>query len=587
MKEDTKKKKKLHNKVTFKDYNQHQMWLLPPSLGELLGPHHIARLVNDIIEGMDLEPILNTYEGGGASSYHPRMLLKALVYGYIKKCYSSRSIEEACKENIGFMWLCGMQQPDHNTLNRFRKHQMKDTVKTVFAHVLNHLIEQGHIRLNDYYIDGTKIESVANRYTYVWAKNVKRFKSGLLDKIAVLLDQIERTNEEAEGRVASTTKTSQSDEQQSATPIDTQSELAKSKEQKVDTSKSLKQTIKQLNKDLAAELTQNKSLKKKLEQLEKEHLPKLMEYEQHEILLNGRNSYSKTDMDATFMRTKDDHLGNGQLKPCYNWQFGTEDQFVVNYTVHQTPSDMVCFTDHMTDTFELLESIGAPKPKRATADAGYGSEENHEFLEQNEIEAYVKYPGYYKEDKKAKPKQVFQSSRLYYNEEQDCFICPMGQKMNYTSSFQQKTKTGFEQEIRCYEAQRCEGCPLRGTCFKSKEDNRRIKFNRNAYYHRKKAKQKLQSLRGIKLRKQRNVDVEPVFGHLKQCRGFRRCLLKGVQGVNIETGFLTIAHNLKKLHVKMQSPRISLPSPLKNPPNCAQIIPIYHQMELFEEKVRV
>lgn len=583
MKEDTKKKKKSHNKVTFKEYNQHQMWLLPPSLGELLGPYHIARLVNDIIEGMELEPILNTYEGGGASSYHPRMLLKAIVYGYIKKCYSSRSIEEACKENIGFMWLCGMQQPDHNTLNRFRKHQMKDTVKTVFAHVLNLLIEQGHVRLNDYYVDGTKIESVANRYTYVWAKNVDRFKSGLLDKIAVLLDQIEQVNEQSES-------TSSPSEQSAATNVESENvepeASTKVIERKVDTSKALQQTIQQLNKELAEELSENKSLKKKLEQLETIHLPKLMEYEQHELILNGRSSYSKTDMDATFMRTKEDHLGNGQLKPCYNWQFGTEDQFVVNYTVHQTPSDMACFTEHMTDTLELLESIDAPKPKRTTADAGYGSEENYQFLEENEIEAYVKYPGYYRQDKKAKPKQVFHSSRLYYNEEKDCFICPMGQVMNYVSSFKKKTKSGFEQDIRSYEAQRCEGCPLRGTCFKAK-GNRSIQFNRTAYYYRKAAKQRLNSLRGIKLRKQRNVDVEPVFGHLKQCRGFRRCLLKGVTGVNIETGFLVIAHNLKKLHAKRQSHRISLPSPLKNPPSCAQIIPIYHQMELFEEKQRV
>jgi transposase len=118
-------KKKRHNKVTFKPYDQSQMWLLPPSLGELIPSNHLSRLVNAAIDGLDLEPILNTYEGGGSSTYHPRMLLKALVYGYVEQIYSSRKIEKALKENICFMWLCGMQQPDHNTLNRFRQGPVK------------------------------------------------------------------------------------------------------------------------------------------------------------------------------------------------------------------------------------------------------------------------------------------------------------------------------------------------------------------------------------------------------------------------------------------------------------------------------
>ena len=131
-----KQKEKRHNQVVFKPYEQDQMWLLPPSLGELIPPNHIVRLVSSAIDGMDMSKILNAYQGGGASNYHPKMLLKALIYGYIEKQYSSRRIEKALKENICFMWLCGMQQPDHNTINRFRKGQLKNTVKDVFAQVL-------------------------------------------------------------------------------------------------------------------------------------------------------------------------------------------------------------------------------------------------------------------------------------------------------------------------------------------------------------------------------------------------------------------------------------------------------------------
>lgn len=161
---------------------------------------HLVRLVNAAIEGMNLEPILNTYEGGGSSAYHPRMMVKALVYGYVDKKYSSRDIEKAIKENVCYMWLCGMQQPDHNTLNRFRNSQLKQSVKEVFAQVLAMLIEQGYMRLEDYFVDGTKMEAVAGRYTYVWAKNVERLKGALLDKTRRMVEDIELVNEAAKAQ---------------------------------------------------------------------------------------------------------------------------------------------------------------------------------------------------------------------------------------------------------------------------------------------------------------------------------------------------------------------------------------------------
>ena len=563
-----KKLQKRHNQVVFKPYQQDQMWLFPPSLGEMIPPEHIVRLINQIIDGMDLQPILSTYKGGGTSSYHPRMMLKALVYGYVCKKYSSRSIEKALKENICFMWLCGMQQPDHNSLNRFRRGKLKDTVKSVFAHILSLLIEQGQVRLQDYYVDGTKMESVANRYTFVWAKNVERYKSGLLDKIAALLDKIESTNDKVE---------------QAAT----EQEQSTDANHKIEDSQALQQTINQLNREVSEQLTENKTLKKQIKQLEAEYLPKLAKYEEQERLLAGRNSYSKTDPDATFMRTKDDHMKNGQLKPCYNWQFGTENQYVINYTTHQTSSDMSVFTSHMDDTLALLESIDAPVPKRVGADAGYGSEENYEYLEQKGIEAFVKYPGYYAEciGKGKNQKNPFYWSNLYYNKEQDYFVCPMGQHLTYRKTVNQKTKTGYQQQVKLYQAQNCQGCPLRGVCHKAKE-NRIIQFNPKSNQYRQQAKKRLQTLRGIRSKKQRNIDVEPVFGHIKQCRHFRRFLLTGLEGVNIETGLLVIAHNLKKYDVNLKKQGITRSIRPDNPPNNPQIIALLPSFEEKTEKIR-
>lgn len=542
-----KRKKKRHNKVTFKPYSQNQGWLLPPSLGDLIPATHIARLVNGAIDGMDLAPVLNTYEGGGSSNYHPRMMLKALVFGYIEKIYSSREIEKALKENICFMWLCGMEQPDHNTLNRFRNSQLKKTIKDVFAQVLLLLIEQGRVRLNDYFIDGTKMESVAGRYTFVWAKNVERYKSGLLDKIAILIEQIEGANKQTELEAS---------QQKQSVP-------------KISDSEALSQTIKQLNEQLHDQLGENKQLKKKLDTIANKHLPKLQAYEAQEELLDGRSSYSKTDPEATFMRTKEDHLGNGQLKPCYNVQVGTEDQFIINYTVHQTPSDMVVFTDHMDDTIALLDSIEVPHPKRIGADAGYGSQENYQYAEQKDFEAYIKYPGYYKEQKGIDRKYPFHRNTLYYSSRNDFYVCPMGQKMLPCKTQKQTTKTGFKQSITIYKAQCCEGCPLRGQCHKA-EGKREIKRNHAVENYHQKARTLLHSLRGIRMRKQRNIDVEAVFGHIKQDRQFRRFMLTGLDGVSTEIGLLAIAHNFKKWWQKIQNQGIPVSSPPTKPILSAQ-----------------
>jgi transposase len=518
-------KNKRHNDVTFKPYVQNQAWMLPPTLDELIGPDHLVRLINDVIDGMDLKPIMAMYKGGGSSAYHPRMLLKALVYGYVEKKYSTREIEKAIRENICFMWICGMEQPDHNTLNRFRNSRLKQTVKEVFAYVLAMLVEQGYVKLEEYYIDGTKIESVAGRYTYVWAKNVERYKGALLDKIAQIIQQIEAVNEQVEAEASKR-------KDKVVTPSINASEV-------------LKQTIEQLNEQLKDQLGENKKLKGQLDKLEKEHLPKLQQYEEQEDLLAGRNSYSKTDPDATFMRTKDDHFGNGQMKPSYNIQLGTEKQFIINYTVHQTPADISTFIDHLDNTSEMLEKIDASLPKRICGDAGYGSEQNYEYLEEKHIDAYVKYSGYYQEQRGKQKNNPFHSSNLYYNSEQDYYVCPMGQHMTLRYITEDQTKSGYMQTIHVYQAQRCEGCPLRGLCHQSNTD-RMLQVNHRSAQYRKAARQRLNSLRGIRMRNQRGIEVESVFGQIKQNRHFRRFTLTGLDGVSTQLGLLALAHNLKK-----------------------------------------
>ena len=140
-------KKRNDLKVVFKTYNQAQPMLLPPSLDELLAPNHPARVVNKVIDQINIDPLISKYKAGGTSSFHPRMLLKVLVFAYINNIYSSRKIEEALQQNIPFMWLSAMSTPDHNTINRFRSDRLKDVLQQIFTEVVQLLVVASFILL--------------------------------------------------------------------------------------------------------------------------------------------------------------------------------------------------------------------------------------------------------------------------------------------------------------------------------------------------------------------------------------------------------------------------------------------------------
>src|SRR5512133_2994437 len=174
------------SKVVFKDYSPNQILLLPPSLEEMIDPNHPVRVVNQVIDSIDLDVLLKKYKGGGCSSYHPRLMLKILVYGYLTNQYSSRKLEQAVCQNIHFMWLSAMCYPDHNTINRFRSDRLKGVLKEVFSQVVLLLVDSGVITLKEAYLDGTKIEANANRYTFVWGRSISKSK----ERIKKQLDEL-------------------------------------------------------------------------------------------------------------------------------------------------------------------------------------------------------------------------------------------------------------------------------------------------------------------------------------------------------------------------------------------------------------
>ena len=502
---------------TFKPYYQNQIMAIPPTLDELVAKGHPARIVSDVINRINIQGLLDAYHIKGSSSYHPQMLLKVLVFGYVTNIYSSRKLEIACRENINFMWLSGMSYPDHNTINRFRGARLKNALRQIFEEVVKLLAEEGLLSIEDVYTDGTKIEANANKYTFVWKKAIQTNK----EKMRLALNDIW---EYAQSIAKS--------EDSLPEPPDL-SEINK---------ESVQSTIDKLNDVLSNKPSVNKKVKAKLSYVTKNYPSNIIKYEQQEAILGERNSYSKTDPDATFMRMKEDHMNNGQLKAGYNIQISTSNQFIVNYTIHPNPTDTRTLQEHL----EQHEASYGKTLKSLTADAGYGSEENYDLLAAKDIQAYVKYNMFDKKQKKSySDKKPFSTDQLHYNREQDCYICPMGQSMACIGSFQQKTSTGYQQKIKKYQAKNCSNCPLNGACHKA-QGNRIIQVNESLDNYKKRAFDLLNSELGIKKRKQRCYDVEPVFAHIKQNHGFRRFMLRGKEKVSIEWGLLAIAQNIRK-----------------------------------------
>jgi transposase len=503
-------------KPVFKAYNQQQAFLLPPSLDDLISSNHPVRVVNDVINEIDINPLLNKYKGGGTSSYHPAMLLKVVVYSYLVNIYSSRKMETAIKENIHLMWLSGMQKPDHHTLNRFRSERLKSVLKKIFVQVVQLLAGQGLVSLKEVYVDGTKIEANANKYTFVWGNSIKSNKEKMKQQLDELWQQAQQILAE---------------EMELPEPPD----FDKPDAQKV------KEAIEQISESIKDKPVSNQ-IKQKLNYAKKHWPAALDKYEQQEKILAGRNSYSKTDTDATFMRMKEDHMKNGQLKPGYNLQVSSNNQYIVDYSIHQTTADTTTLETHLDEHKEQYGQY----PNVVVADAGYGSEQNYVYLEANDMEGYVKYNYFDKDQHDAYiKKHPFAADQLYYNKEQDRYYCPMGQPMQNIGTTHKTTATGFKQNITRYQAANCEGCPLRGACHKSK-DNRIIEINHSLNEHKRRATGRLISEKGIYHRKRRPVDVEPVFGNIKYNHGFRRFMLRGKEKVAIEAGLLALAQNLRK-----------------------------------------
>ena len=501
-------------KLAIKSDNRKQNLLLPPSLDELVPENHMVRVVDAVIDRLDISDILSTYRGGGNSAFNPKMMLKVLVFAYLSNVYSSRRIEELLKRDIYFMWLAGMKRPDFRTINYYRGKRLKEGFDTVFTQVVRLLHEEGFVSLKVQYIDGTKIESVANKYTFVWRGSVEKYDARLKAKTEALLRQIEQNHA--------------IENQENPVP----EEL---------TAEEVTKRVERIKEKVDAD-NLGKEERKALKQIETDSVPRMNRYREQLETMGSRNSYSKTDPDATFMRMKEDAMLNGQLKPGYNVQISTENQFITNFGIYQRPTDTLTMISYL-ESFKARYDM---QSEEIVADSGYGSEENYEYMFSNGMTPYVKYNMFHVEQRRGYRNNPFRVSNLFYNPDDDFYVCPMGQKLNFIRQEKRYTASGYQQTVSVYRASRCEGCPLRGQCHKSKRD-RQIEVNHTLDNYKTRARELLTSEQGIKHRSNRPIEPEAVFGQIKECGRFRRLRLKGLTGAKIDFGLKALAHNLRKL----------------------------------------
>ena len=509
---------KITSKAPFKEYNQQQIQLLPPSLEELVPCNHLVRIVNQVVERLDISSIINQYEGGGASAYHPKMLLKVLLYGYAMKIYTGRKIAKALSQDVTFMWLAAYNRPDFRTINLFRSGILKETIEDLFKELLLFLLDHGYVQIENYFTDGSTFSADANRHKIVWKKSSERYKGIAETKCQELFKQIDALNAAEELQYGDGNL-----EEMGSEPV--------SKE-------AIATGIEKLNKVIEATTEIRK--RRKAESLKKqiaEQQEKISKYEEQLEIAQQRSGYSKTDNDASVMKMK-----NEELLPAYNVVASSENQFVTAITTHQNSNDAACFKEH-------LESF-LFKPESLMADSIFGTEENYQLLEGAEIDSYMKYPTFHRDETKKFKEDIFRKENFAYDPLTDTYTCPNSQLLRYTQKKEERhKKTGFISRLKVYQAEDCSGCKMRELCTKSKENNRTIMVNEQLDMYKEISNQHLHSEKGFELRRRRGHEIESCFGDFKHNMGFRRFHLRGIKKVKMEATVIAMAHNLRKIHL--------------------------------------
>src|SRR5699024_10200500 len=495
--------------------------------------NHIASVISEFVDSIPNEVILETTSNTGRPAYHPAMMLKILLFAYSRRVFSGRKIERMLEENLPMMILADNRKISYHTINNFRSSDHANKViKQCFVYFTSLLEDEGLIRENAVFIDGTKIEADANRYTFVWRKAIENYHAKLKEDVSALYEEL--INKEVVKAMAE-------EEAQTSQGLEI---LAQETEKEVE---KLTEKIDREPKAIpggSKNKAKRRELKKIAHKLRKDFIPRAKKYEEAEEVFAGRNSYSKTDHDATFMHMKEDHMKNGQLKPGYNIQAATTDQYVVDFALYPNPTDFKTL-EHFLKQMTVLDKFD-----KIVADAGYGSEYNYTQLEEkySDKEYFIPYTMYEKEQTRKYKNDPSRLSNWFYNEKDDYYLDQNGVRFNFKYYSQRKDQsTGQVRDFKVYEADEFQITPELERLAKTKSGRQRqVRYNPNWQYLKEKTKEVLQSPEGKHIYSMRKYDVEPVFGHLKNVFGMRRTHLRGKKKVETDVGIALMMMNLSK-----------------------------------------
>ena len=495
-----------------------------------------VRLLSAFVEGMDLSDLYATYDRIRKNQATPRQMLKISIYAAMNRIYSSRDIESSCKRAINFMYLLdGAPAPDHSTIARFISLHLSRCSKKIMSEVGTILLDLGEISGENIFIDGTKIESTANKYTFVWKKTVSKNLQKLTEKICAFCAECE----ELYGF-----------------------KLVYDDAISLHTLKRLKKKLREIKKEENIKFVHGSGKRKSRLQRSTEtlegYIEKLNEYKRHLRVCGKRNSYAKTDTDATFMRMKEDAMLNGQLKPAYNLQHGVDSEYVTWLDIYSNPTDTLTLIPFLKD----MEKYLSFKYKNIVADAGYESEENYVFLEKNGQVGYIKPQNYELSKQRNYRKDISRRENMDYDPATDTYKCRNGKTLKATSKKTDKTATGYRREVTIYECENCRRCPYKKACIKGnhcktllKDRTKKLSVSRKLEEKRAECLERITSEYGTQLRMNRSIQAEGSFANIKEDMNFRRYLYRGKENVLAQSTLLAIGFDINKLHHKIMSKR--------------------------------
>ena len=505
-----------------------------------IGKNAPVRLLNAVMERMDYSKLYAAYSRLGRIEYSPKILMKIMVYGYMRKQISSRALEACCRENLHFIYLLeGQRAPDHNTINRFRKNILtQEAGQDILRQLVLLLHQSGLLSFEAAFIDGTKIEANANKYSFVWRKAVVRNADKLYRKIH---EELPIKLKEAGIRFY----------------VPERIAIRHLKKLR----KQIHERIKQEKIEIVHGRGARKTALQRLSEWVDQWIARLKKYTNSIHICGERNSYSKTDQDATFMHMKEDHMRNGQLKPGYNVNVATCSEFIIGSYISSDRNDMHTLIPFME---QLRETYKGKNIDKAVVDSGYESEENYCWFESRpETELYVKPSNHEARKQKKYRTDISRRENMKYDREANTYTCAAGKFLRETREKRTRTRSGIEIITSIYECAECAGCPLKEKCIRASGSKKPLEERHKVVYvskrfarQREEMEIKISARNGQLLRVNRSIQAEGTFAYIKQDLDFRRFLLRGNVKVAAEWLLFSLALNILRLHHKIQKGRL-------------------------------